>query len=97
VTALAARRTRVPSPLVVGTVVVAWIVAWFATAPLALWVTFDVLGLEPGTSLGEAVAFFLYDVPKVLLLLGIVTVVTLVRGFFPPEKGVGAPMIEDLS
>jgi uncharacterized protein len=87
VTTLAARRTRVPFPLVVGTAVVAWIVAWFATAPLALWVTFDVLGLEPGTPLGEAVAFFLYDVPKVLLLLlGIVTVVTLVRGFFPPEK-----------
>jgi len=91
VTTLAARRTRVPFPLVVGTAVIAWIVAWFATAPLALWVTFDVLGLEPGTPLGEAVAFFLYDVPKVLLLLfGIVTVVTLVRGFFPPEKVRGA-------
>ena len=29
----------------------------------------------------------LFDVPKVLLLLlGIVTAVTLIRGFFPPEK-----------
>jgi uncharacterized membrane protein YraQ (UPF0718 family) len=33
------------------------------------------------------VAFFLYDVPKVLLLLlGIVTLVTLLRGYFPPER-----------
>ena len=44
---------------------------------------------RPGANshLGDAVAFFTFDVPKVLLLLlGIVTVVTLIRGFFPPEK-----------
>ncbi len=90
-TSLAVRRTGVPFWLGVGTAVVAWLVAWFVAAPLALWVAFDLLPLEAGTPLGDAVAFFLYDVPKVLLLLlGIVTVVTLVRGFFPPEKVRGA-------
>ena len=65
----------------------AWLVAWLADAPLADWASFTLLGLERGSQLGEAVAFFLLDVPKVLLLLlGIVTVVTLIRGFFPPER-----------
>ena len=70
-----------------GAAVVGWTVAWFAAAPFAAWLAYDVLGLQAGTHLGDAIAFFLYDVPKVLLLLlGIVTVVTLIRGFFPPEK-----------
>jgi uncharacterized protein len=78
---------RIPRGVVVGTSVAAWIVAWFAEAPLADWISFSILRLERGSHLGEAVAFFLLDVPKVLLLLlGIVTVVTLIRGFFPPER-----------
>jgi hypothetical protein len=86
-TAIALPRRRVPFPLVVGSAVVAWTIAWFAAAPFAAWFAFDLLGLEPGSHLGEAVAFFVFDVPKVLLLLlGIVTAVTLIRGFFPPEK-----------
>jgi uncharacterized membrane protein YraQ (UPF0718 family) len=65
----------------------AWIVAWLIEAPAAGWITFSVLGLTHETHLGEAVAFFLEDLPKVLLLLtGIVTLVTLIRGFFPPER-----------
>jgi uncharacterized protein len=90
-TALALRRVRVPFPLAVLVAVVGWSVAWFLAAPFAAWFAFDLLGLEPGSHLGEAVAFFVYDVPKVLLLLlGIITVVTLIRGFFPPEKVRGA-------
>lgn len=86
-TTLAIRRASVPFWLGVSAAVVAWTAAWFAALPLSTWLAFDVLGLQAGTHLGEAIAFFLYDVPKVLLLLlGIVTVVTLIRGFFPPEK-----------
>jgi hypothetical protein len=76
-----------PLPLVVAVSVTAWLVAWLANAPLADWASFSLLGLERGSQLGEAVAFFLLDVPKVLLLLlGIVTAVTLIRSFFPPER-----------
>ena len=76
-------RSRSPSRVSVG----AWLVAWFTEAPLADWLAFTVFGLERGSHFGEAVAFFLLDVPKVLLLLlGIITVVTLIRGFFPPER-----------
>ena len=90
-TTLAVRRTGVPFWLGVGTAVVAWTIAWFAALPFSTWLAFEVLGLQAGSHLGDAIAFFLYDVPKVLLLLlGIVTVVTLIRGFFPPEKVRGA-------
>jgi len=91
VTTIALRQTRIPFWLGVGAAVVAWTIAWFAALPVSTWLAYDVLGLQAGTHLGDAIAFFLYDVPKVLLLLlGIVTVVTLIRGFFPPEKVRGA-------
>ena len=55
--------------------------------PLANWAAYDLLGLEQGTQVGDAVAFFLYDVPKVLLLLtGIVTVVSFMRSYVSPER-----------
>lgn len=86
-TAVALRRLHVPFPLTVAVAIVAWLVAWFAAAPFASWLAFDLLRLERGSQLGGAVAFFAFDVPKVLLLLlGIVTLVTLARGFFPPER-----------
>ena len=86
-TALALRRPNVPLPAVATAAAAAWLVAWLIEAPAAEWLTFSILGLQHETHLGEAVAFFLEDLPKVLLLLtGIVTVVTLIRGFFPPER-----------
>ncbi len=87
-TTLSLARGRRPSLAVIVTVsVIAWLIAWFAESPLADWFSYQVLGLERGSHLGGAVDFFLADVPKVfLLLLGIVTVVTLIRGFFPPER-----------
>ena len=53
----------------------------FADALLALF------GLTRQTALGEAVHFFFYDTPKVLLLLtGIVFVMGVVQTFFAPER-----------
>jgi hypothetical protein len=64
-----------------------WLIAWFAALPVATWVAYDLLGLEPGTPVGDAIAFFLFDVPKVLLLLtGVVTAVSFLRGFVSPER-----------
>lgn len=54
---------------------------------LADWLTFSVFGLEHGSAFGEALAFFLYDVPKILLMLAtIVFIVAIIRSYFPPEK-----------
>ena len=66
---------------------VLWWIAYALVLPLSQWLTFEVLGLQPGTHLGEAVAFFLYDVPKILLLLtGMVFAIGIVRTFFSPER-----------
>jgi len=45
------------------------------------------VGLSRGTRIGEAVHFFLYDTPKVVLLLaGVVFVMGIVQTFFAPER-----------
>ena len=61
--------------------------AYYVVQPLAAWLAYSALGLARGSHLGEAVAFFLYDVPKILLLLtGMVFAISLVRTFFSPER-----------
>ncbi len=86
-TTLAVRRTPLPLPLIVGLATAAWIVAWFANQPVADWLVFDVLRLEQGSQVGETMAFFLEDAPKVLLLLtGIVTIVSFLRSFVSPVR-----------
>jgi uncharacterized protein len=72
---------------------------WGLPVAAALWVwiyahltdfadlAVTVLGLTRDTHLGEAVHFFLYDTPKVLLLLaGVVFVMGVVQTFFAPER-----------
>ena len=86
-TTIAVRRPAVPFWLTVLGGAVLWTVAWFLALPLSTWLAFDVLGLDPASQLGQAVAFFLFDVPKVMLLLtGIVTLVSFMRSFVSPEK-----------
>lgn len=54
---------------------------------LSDWLTFDLFGLAHTSKAGLSVNFFLYDVPKVLLLLAVVVFfVAIIRSFFPPEK-----------
>jgi len=54
---------------------------------LAELLAFSLLGLTPGSHLGEAVLFFFYDTPKVLMLLTlIVFAVGVLRSFFTPER-----------
>ena len=64
-----------------------WWVVYRSLPALAAWLTFDVLGLAHRTQLGESVVFFLYDVPKILLLLtGVIFLVTALRTFVSPEQ-----------
>jgi uncharacterized protein len=66
-------------------------VVWFAVynliQPLADWIAYGVLNLARGSHLGDAIAFFLYDVPKILLLLsGMIFLISIIRTFFSPER-----------
>jgi uncharacterized membrane protein YraQ (UPF0718 family) len=74
----------------IGWVVVglaAWAALYAIVEPLSELLAFRVLPLSPASRLGQAVAFFLYDAPKVLLLLVlIVFAVGIVRSFFTPER-----------
>jgi len=66
---------------------IAWWIIYQELPKVTGWLTYDLLGMEKGTHLGEAIAFFLYDVPKVLMLLGLVVFgVGILRSFFTPEK-----------
>lgn len=63
-----------------------WIVAYASLMPFADAVI-ALLGLTRQTHLGEAVHFFFYDTPKVLLLLGgIVFLMGVVHTFVSPER-----------
>ena len=71
----------------VGVLAVVWYVAYNLIQPLANWLTFDLLRLPVGSHIGESVAFFLYDVPKILLLLsGMIFLITVIRSFFSHEQ-----------
>jgi len=89
-TALAAPKPGgTPSAKWVGVTVaatIAWFVVYGWLAPLSEWVTGQ-LGLERGTHLEEAVRFFVYDTPKVLMLLTLVVfAMGAVRSYFSPER-----------
>lgn len=48
---------------------------------------YDLLGLVPGTTLGEALNFFIYDSMKIfLMLLLIIFMVSILRSYFPAER-----------
>lgn len=65
--------------------VVGWL-AYGQLIPFSEWVT-ALFPVARDSHTGEAIAFFAYDVPKVLLLLtGIVFVTGVLRSWFSPEK-----------
>lgn len=86
-TTLAVRQIHAPLALAVVAGALLWLVAWFLALPAANWAAYDVLRLQQGSQAGESIAFFLYDVPKVLLLLtGVVTLVSFLRSFVSPDR-----------
>ena len=86
-TTVTMRRAQPPLWVVVGLGTAVWLAAWIINLPAADWAAYDLLRLERGSHVGGAVAFFLYDMPKVMLLLtGIVTLVSFLRSFVSPER-----------
>jgi uncharacterized membrane protein YraQ (UPF0718 family) len=74
-------------PLLTLGAALAWLLLWHRLQPVADWLTYTLIGLTPGTHLAESVNFFLYDVPKILMLLaGMIFIVTIIRSFFSPEQ-----------
>jgi len=66
---------------------VAWGAIYTNLARVARWITYTLAGLTPGTHLALAVEFFVYEAPKVLMLLVLVVFgVGIIRSFFTPER-----------
>jgi hypothetical protein len=65
----------------------AWFVAYRLLASGAEWLTYGLLHLPRGAQLSRAVEFFVFETPKVLLLLTLVVFgVGMVRSFVTPER-----------
>ena len=74
--------------LVIGLLSLAlWFAVYKQLSPLADFLAFDLLSLSPESRMGKAIQFFLYDTPKVLMLLALVVfAVGILRSFFTPER-----------
>jgi uncharacterized membrane protein YraQ (UPF0718 family) len=64
-----------------------WYILYKQLLPFSHFFSYTLLGLDKGSHLGEAVQFFVYDSPKVMMLLTlIVFVVGMIRSFFTQER-----------
>jgi len=73
---------------IAGTIaaLVVWALVYSQLIPFSNWLT-GLLPVDRNSHLGESLAFFIYDTPKVLLLLTLVVfLMGIVRSFFSPEK-----------
>jgi len=87
---MSATTLRPPSPLPWLAATLAALLAWAALysqlVPFSEWAV-SLLPVDPASHLGQSITFFLYDTPKVLLLLMLVVfAMGVVRSFFSPER-----------
>ncbi len=73
--------------VLLGLGLILWYPIYSRLVPFSNWVTHDLLRIARGTHLGDAVAFFFLDIPKVFMLLVLVIWgVGVLRSFFTPER-----------
>lgn len=76
-----------PAFLIVGVLAIVWIIAYSNLQPLADWLTYTLMGLSRESQIGQAINFFVYDVPKILLLLsGMIFAISVLQTFLNPNK-----------
>jgi uncharacterized membrane protein YraQ (UPF0718 family) len=64
-----------------------WVLIYSGLKTFSEFLTYTVFHLTRGTHLGDAVAFFFYDTPKVIMLLILIVFgIGILRTFFTPEK-----------
>ncbi|MFA6028658.1 MAG: permease [Elusimicrobiota bacterium] len=78
---------RAKRALIAFAVLIGWLLVYRSLPGLARALAYGAFGLEEGSRLGSAVEFFLYDTPKVLMLLvGVVYLMGILRSYFTPER-----------
>lgn len=64
-----------------------WYLIYHNLQPVTDWLVDQVLGMENGTHLTESIRFFIFELPKVLLLLAlIIFFVGIIRSYFSAER-----------
>ncbi len=64
-----------------------WLLAYFSLKPATDWIIDSATGMTRGAHLTESIRFFIYEFPKVILLLIlIIFIVGIIRTFFTPER-----------
>jgi uncharacterized protein len=72
---------------ILAVALVVWILIYSQLKRAAEFLAFTALGLIPGSHVGDAVSFFFYDTPKVIMLLTLIVFgIGIIRSFFTPEK-----------
>ncbi len=67
--------------------IAAWGIVYLSLEAVAKWITYTLLKQVSGGRLGAAIEFFIYETPKVLMLLVLVVFfVGIVRSFFAPKR-----------
>lgn len=81
------KKSQLRMYLLLGVIIAIWFALYNVIQPLANWITYSLFRIQTGSHLGASVAFFLYDVPKILLLLsGMIFLISILRTFFSPER-----------
>jgi uncharacterized membrane protein YraQ (UPF0718 family) len=83
------RRSRLFSKYAIAGIALAalWWAIYAQLATVAHWLTYRACGLVAGTHLASAVEFFIFEVPKVLMLLVVVVFgVGIMRSYFTPDR-----------
>ncbi|MDD5673667.1 MAG: permease [Chitinivibrionales bacterium] len=66
---------------------VLWALVYSVLKRFSEYLTYSAFHLASGTHIGDALAFFLYETPKVIMLLTLIVFgIGVVRSFFTPEK-----------
>ena len=64
-----------------------WYLSYHFLQPITEWFVYSALGMTKGEHLAETIWFFIFEFPKVLLLLTlIIFLVGIIRTFFTPER-----------
>jgi uncharacterized protein len=64
-----------------------WLLVYLNLQRFSDWLVDSIFGLEKGTHLTETIRFFIFELPKVLLLLTlIIFFVGIIRSYFSPER-----------
>lgn len=81
------RPTEVRLFAAIGASLLLWALLYRNLATIAVWATRDLLHLDVSRPLGSAVSFFVFEAPKVLMLLTVVVFgVGIIRSFFTAER-----------